>query len=86
LCQQDGAAPQELKDCMRSLDSQRLQAHDIVDQGRDEARIRECIDAMEQTSDRAKRACEKAGGVTPQLRDAVLQTHAKLSQLKHQIH
>ncbi len=85
-CQADQSAPQELKDSVRELGDQSRQAHEFMQGGKDEASMRQCIDDLEETSDRAKQACQSAGNVDPKLKDAVLRAHQTISQLKHQLH
>ena len=83
--QSDGTAPQELKDCVRELDTQSKQAHTLVEQGDDEEGIQQCIEEMEEIGDRAKDACEEAPKLSPQVKTAVMQAHQKISKLKHQL-
>jgi hypothetical protein len=83
VCRSDASAPQALKDCVRELDSQRKQAHHLVSTSQDQEGIRECINEMEQTSDRAKAAC-RDGSVSDKLKQAVMEAHAGLSNLKQQ--
>lgn len=85
-CQNDPAAPEELKESVRELDDQSRQAHEFLDSEEDAEAIRQCIDDLEESGDRAKQACESAGNVSRQLRDAVLTAHQQISQLKHQLH
>ena len=81
--QNDQSAPQELKDCVQTLEQQSKKARNA----NDEEDLTQCVEDMEAASDRAKAACEKSGKqLQPQLKDAVLQTHQKLSNLKHQLH
>jgi lipid II:glycine glycyltransferase (peptidoglycan interpeptide bridge formation enzyme) len=78
----DDAAPQELKDYIRELDTQSRKAR----QSRDAEDLVQFIEDMEETSDRAKIACEKATYLGTQAREAVMQTHRQLSDLKHLVH
>jgi hypothetical protein len=77
--------PQELKDCVQQLDQQTGQAKQVM-QSQDETRIRQSVDNLEQLSDRAERAVERADGVNDQVKSAILQAHSELSNLKHQLH
>ena len=85
-CQADQSAPQELKDSVRELGDQSRQAHEFMQGAKDEASMRQCIDDLEESSDRAKQACENAGNVSSKVKDAVLRAHQTISQLKHQLH
>ena len=85
-CQADQSAPQELKDSVRELGDQSRQAHEFMQRAKDEASLRQCIDDLEESSDRAKQACESAGNVSAQVKDAVLRAHQTISQLKHRLH
>jgi hypothetical protein len=55
-------------------------------QSQDENQIRQCVDELEQLGDRAKDACEQSNSVDGNLRNAVMQAHRELSELKHQLH
>ncbi|MGH8178385.1 MAG: hypothetical protein ACREV5_19175 [Steroidobacter sp.] len=83
--QSDSSAPQELQDTVRQLGSKCTQTKQLVQQSQDEQSIRQSIEDLEQTGDRAKKACE-SGNVSSQTKNAVLQAHDQLSQLKKQLH
>jgi hypothetical protein len=85
-CQSDPSAPEELKESVRELNDQSRQAHEFLQAEEDEDAIRQCIDDLEESGDRAKQACESAGKVSPPLRDAVLTAHQQIAKLKHQLH
>jgi hypothetical protein len=55
-------------------------------QSQDQQQIVQCIDNLEQLGDRARDACQQAQNVNGQLRQAVMQVHSELSNLKHQLH
>ena len=80
--QDDEAAPQELKDCVKQLDSQSRKAR----LARDADDLLQYIDEMEETSDRAKIACEKTSDLGTLARAAVMQAHRRLSDLRDQLH
>jgi len=84
-CEQASGVPMDVKDCIQQMDQQTSQAKQTM-QSQDENRIRECVDNLEQLGDRAKDACERAGKVDQKLKDAVMQAHNELSDLKHQLH
>ncbi|HEY4542805.1 MAG TPA: hypothetical protein VIG66_10590 [Noviherbaspirillum sp.] len=84
-CESTASVPMDLKDCIQQLDQQSSQARSVI-QSQDENRIRECVDQLEELGDKAKAACESGGQVDPQLKDAVIQVHEQLSNLKHQLH
>ena len=85
-CQADQSAPQELKDSVRELGDQSRQAHEFMQGAEDEASMRQCIDDLEVSSERAKHACESSGNASSKVKDAVLRAHQTISQLKHQLH
>ena len=84
-CQSAGGVPTELKSCVQELDQKSGQARQTM-QSQDENQLRQCVDDLEQIGDRAKDACERAGNVDVTVKNAVLQAHRELSDLKHQMH
>lgn len=85
-CKTDANVPQDLKNCIQQLDQQTDQAQQAM-QSQDENRIRQCIDDLEDLGDKAKRACEQSSGnINAQVKNAVMQAHQELSNLKHQLH
>ncbi|HEY8360831.1 MAG TPA: hypothetical protein VIL30_25515 [Ramlibacter sp.] len=52
----------------------------------DEASLRQTVLQLEQSADRAKAACQQAGGgVSPELQQAVMRAHDEASRVKKQI-
>ena len=84
-CQSEANTPSQLMDCIQRLDRQSSLARDTM-QSSDESRIRQCVDELEQIGDEAKRVCRTETQVTPRLKEAVMQVHDQLSDLKHQLH
>jgi hypothetical protein len=84
-CQSAMTVPMDLKDCIQQLDQKATHAHVVMRQ-QDENQMMECVDDLEQLGDRAKDACEHAGNVDGELRDAIMAAHRELSELKHQLH
>ena len=81
------AAPDELRRCVSDMHRQARQARDLARQSSDEKEVVGSIDKLEETGDRAMRACREAGtGVAPQLQTAVKRTHDEISRLKHELH
>ena len=80
-----GASP-ELKQCVQELGTQAKEAQQSLAEGNEQTTLIECVDDMEDTSDRAKKACERAKNLSQQTKSAVLQAHQHLSDLKHQLH
>ncbi len=78
--------PMDLKNCIQKLDSQSSQARQQLQGTADEQSIIDCVDQLEELGDQAKAACEKEQGLDQQVKQAVLQAHQELSQLKHQLH
>ena len=86
-CERAGAGvPMDLKNSIQQLDQQSSQARQQLQNAKDEQSIIQCVDQLEELGDRAKAACEKGGNVDQQLKQAVMQAHQELSQLKHQLH
>lgn len=84
-CQSASSVPTDLKDCIQQLDQKTTQARQTM-QSQDQNRIRQCVDDLEQLGDRAKDACEHASNLDGELKNAVMQAHSELSNLKHQLH
>ncbi|WP_151445737.1 hypothetical protein [Lacisediminimonas profundi] len=84
-CNHADGVPMDLKDCVQKMDQRSQQIRQEM-QSADQSRITQCVDEMEEMGDRAKDACERAGRVNDDLRQAVMQAHDELSQLKHQLH
>lgn len=84
-CSNSPDIPSDLKQCISELDQQASQARQVL-QSQDEDQIIACVDDLEELGDRAKFACEQASSVDPDVRDAVMQAHRELSDLKHQLH
>jgi len=55
-------------------------------ESQDEERIRQCVDQLEELSDEAEKAAERANNVDDQVKDAIMQAHSELSSLKQQLH
>lgn len=83
-CQQSQSAPQALKQSIQQLDQRSDEARQYI-QGQDQSKIKECVYELEELSDQAMQACQQAGNIDPQLKQAVQQTHSELSSLKHQM-
>jgi len=84
-CRNSAYIPSDLKECINELERQTGQARQVM-QSQDESQIIDCVDDLEELGDRAKFACEQARGLDENLRDAVLQAHQELSDLKHNLH
>ena len=86
-CQRAGGdVSNDLKNSIQQLDQRSGQARQELQQAQDEESIRQCVDELEELGDQAKAACERSGNIDQQLKNAVLQAHQELSQLKHQLH
>jgi uncharacterized phage infection (PIP) family protein YhgE len=83
--QADTSVPQLLKDTLRQLGTQSNETKQLFQRSQDEQVIRQSIEELEQTGDRAKQAVE-SGNVSSQIKTAVLQAHEQISQLKKQLH
>ncbi|QAU36018.1 hypothetical protein EKL02_07740 [Janthinobacterium sp. 17J80-10] len=84
-CSNSPGIPSDLKQCITELNQQTSQARQVL-QSQDESQIIACVDDLEELGDRAKFACEQSSGINQNLRDAVMQAHQELSDLKHQLH
>jgi DNA-binding transcriptional regulator YbjK len=84
-CRSSMNVPMDLKDSIQQMDQRTSQAKQIM-QSQDENQVQRCIDELEQLGDRAKDACEQSRNVDGELRDAIMQAHRELSDLKHQLH
>jgi uncharacterized coiled-coil DUF342 family protein len=84
-CQGGTNIPRDLQDCVQQLDRQTSQATQVI-QSQDQTRIIQCVDDLEQLSDRAKEVVERSRNVDGGVRDAIMQAHRELSSLKHQLH
>ncbi|HEV2611657.1 MAG TPA: hypothetical protein VGU61_15415 [Noviherbaspirillum sp.] len=78
--------PMDLKDCIQHLDEKSGEVKMTIQQTQDEEQIRQCIDDLEQLGDQAKDACERAPSLDDEIKNAVMQAHRELSDLKHQLH
>ncbi|MGZ5885251.1 MAG: hypothetical protein ACXWJE_12895 [Burkholderiaceae bacterium] len=84
-CQSSANVPSDLKDSIQQLDSQSNKAQQVL-QSQDQQQIIQCIDNLEQLGDRARDACQQSQNVDGQLKQAVMQAHDELSDLKRQLH
>jgi predicted RNase H-like nuclease (RuvC/YqgF family) len=85
-CQHAILIPMHLKDCIQQLDEKSWHAKQLMRQTQDENSIRQWIDDLEELGDQAKDACERNNTVDPEVKDAIMQAHRELSDLKHQLH
>ena len=85
VCSNSPDVPDDLKQCITELNQQTSQARQVL-QSQDENQIIACVDDLEELGDRAKFACEQSSSIDQNLRDAVMQAHQELSDLKHQLH
>lgn len=86
-CERAGAGvPMDLKNSIQQLDQRSSQARQELQQAQDEDAVIQCVDELEELGDQAKAACEKGGNVDQQLKQAVMQAHEELRNLKHQLH
>jgi len=69
------------------MHAQARDVRNLAKQSADEAQLTSRVDQLEQTGDRAKQACQRAGSaLDPQLQSAVVQAHDAISNLKKQMH
>jgi hypothetical protein len=84
-CQSSSNVPEDLKQAIQQLDSESNSAQQTL-QSQDEQQIMQCVDNLEQLGDRARDACQQSQNVDGQLKQAVMQAHDELSDLKRQLH
>jgi hypothetical protein len=84
-CHSGQSIPQDLVDCVEQLDKQCKSAKSVMS-SQDQGRMRQCVDDLESMGDRAKRACQSAGGLDANVKQAVTSLHSELSELKRQMH
>jgi chromosome segregation ATPase len=86
-CERAGeGVPVDLKNSIQKLDQRSSQVREELQQAQNEDKVIQCVDELEELGDNAKAACEKGGNVDQQLKQAVMQAHEELSNLKHQLH
>ena len=84
-CEHVQTVPMDLKDRIQHLDQMAMHARSLLQQ-QDEFQIRQYVDEMEELGDLARDAVEySTAPIDGQLKDAVLQAHRELSDLKHQL-
>ncbi|HEU5295774.1 MAG TPA: hypothetical protein VFU71_13415 [Burkholderiaceae bacterium] len=85
--QSGSQTPDELRRCVDQMHAQAREVREMARQSNDGNQLTSQIDRLEQTGDRAKQACQRAGSaVDPQLQSAVMQAHDQISSLKKQMH
>jgi predicted nuclease with TOPRIM domain len=86
-CEQSGSLPMDLKDRIQKLEQETNQTKQMLQQEQDENRVRQRIDQLEDLGDEMKAACERSSApLDASVKDAVMQAHRELSDLKHQLH
>jgi DNA-binding ferritin-like protein len=85
-CRSINTLPMDLKDSIQQLDQRAVQTHSMLERSQDENQMMQCVDDLEELGDRAKEACEHSSNVDRDLREAIMQAHRELSDLKHQLH
>lgn len=84
-CKSGVGVPKDLKDSIHKLGTETDRAKQVL-QSQDETRIRKCVDQLEMVGDQARDACQRAENLDDSLKNAVMQVHRELSDLKHQLH
>jgi chromosome segregation ATPase len=84
-CRSGSNVPEDLKQCIQQLDNESSNAQQVM-QSQDQQQILQCVDNLEQLGDRARDACQQSQNVDGQLKQAVMQAHDELSDLKRQMH
>ncbi|MGH8807122.1 MAG: hypothetical protein ACREX0_04510 [Noviherbaspirillum sp.] len=85
-CEHVQTVPMDVKDRIQHLDQMAMHARSLM-QSQDEYQIRQCVDEMEELGDLARDAVEySTAPIDGELKNAVLQAHRELSELKHRLH
>jgi hypothetical protein len=85
--QSNSQAPDELCRIVDDMHAQAREVRNMAQQSSDQQQLAGTIDRLEQTGDRAKQACQRAGSsVSTQLQSAVIEAHDQISSLKKQLH
>ncbi len=71
---------------MNQLGSRSRQAQQKLKEAQDAETLMQCIDDLEEASDRADRACENARNIGAQTKAALHLAHQQLAELKEQLH
>jgi len=81
----DSAIPKDVMNCLDELDKECKSAKKVMS-SRNEGRIRQCVDDLEQMGGRAERVCQETDGLNNRVKDAVSSMHLELSDLKRDMH
>ena len=78
--------PDELRSCVKQMHQEARELRDVARQAGDQQQFAGRVERLEQTGDRAKQACRKAGSqIDPQLQSAVMRAHDEISSFKKQM-
>lgn len=81
------SAPDELRQRVDDMHRQAREVRSMAQQSTDQSQLAGRVDSLEETGDRAKKACRDAGsGIDAQLQSAVIRTHDEIASLKRQMH
>lgn len=87
LCQTRTDIPEQVRESLSELSRESDQALQMLASEKNENRIVQCVDRLEELGDRAWHACAQAGNtVDEQIQAAVKEAHDALSDLKHKLH
>ncbi|HTR08509.1 MAG TPA: hypothetical protein VMJ11_18020 [Paraburkholderia sp.] len=84
-CHSAATIPKDLMKWMDELDNECKSAKKVMS-SRDEGRIRQWVDDLEQIGNRAERACQQASGLDVRIMDAVSSMHSEISDLQRRLH
>lgn len=85
-CQTSQGVPDEVRQAIDALERESDSARQLTEVETADDRFIECVDRLEELSDRAKRSCNETRILDPRVQSAVTQAHDQISTLKHQLH
>lgn len=85
LCQTTGDVPESVRDVLSQLSRQTDEASNFLESEKNDEKILQCIDELEELGDQAKNAC-RTSQVNEQVAQAVIKAHDAISDLQRRLH
>lgn len=85
LCQASGDVPENVRNVLSQLNRQTDEASNFLEQEKNDEKILQCIDELEELGDQAKNAC-RTSQVNDQVAEAVIKAHDAISDLQRRLH